>query len=319
MQFVDRTLLRLADTVERAAVLSPAVGDRLLSAAFVFDSVQVGEVTGVSVRDIELLPSVPERQVLEGAMYQPMNGMRWEASASLRVGAPHATVDGRVELFLTTETRIAHTSVEDVQVEHLGDLADLAAVDARILADDGALPADGQMLASRRFGALKTMVLERFTEPGDFDVDGFFEARNVDDIGELMAFLSPPHHPSRVGMHVVVDGTLPSRIVNHRVITGLHIVEDPVSRLHAVVDEIQVARTLMADATEVAGAPSGMISRTGLPFVLVFAEQALDDDDLPLPAGAPAPGNAAARRAAHLTELQRRLTPLGIALAPISP
>jgi hypothetical protein len=319
VQFVDRTLLRLADTTERVEVLSPAVGDRLLSAAFVFDSVEVGEVTGVSVRDIELLPSVPERQLLEGAMYQPANGVRWEASASLRVGAPHATIDGRAELFLTTETRIAHTSVEDVQVEHLGDLADLVAVDARIVADDGTLPADRQTLASRRFGALKTMVLERFTEPGDFDVDGFFEARGVDDIDELMAFLSPPRQPSRVGLELVVDGTLPSRIVNHRVITGLHIDEDPVSRLHAVVDEIQVARTLMADATEVAGAPSGMIARTGLPFVLVFAEQALDDDDLPLPAGAPVPGDAAARRAAHLTELQRRLMPLGIALAPISP
>lgn len=317
MQFVDRTLLRLADSAERAAVLTPAVGDRLLSAAFVFDSVEVGEVTGVSVRDIELLPSVAECQLLDGAFYQPMSGVRWEASASLRVGAPHATVDGRAELFLTTETRIAHTSVEDVQVEHLGSLADLGAVDARIVADDGALPGDEQALADRRFGALKTMLLERFTEPADFDVDRYFETKGVDGIEELMTFLSPPHHPARVGMELVVDGTLPSRIVNHRVITGVHIDEDPVSRLHAVVDDIQVARALMAEATEVARTPSGMIARTGMPFVLVFAEAALEDQDLPLPAGVPTPADPAARRTARLTELQRRLTPLGIALAPI--
>jgi len=317
VQFVDRTLLRLADSAERAAVLSPAVGNRLLSAAFVFDIVEVGEVTGVSVRDIELLPSVAERQLLEGALYQPVNGARWEATASLRVGAPHATVDGRAELFLTTETRIANTSVEDVQVTHLGDLADLDAVDARIVADDGALPGDQEALADRRFGALKTMLVERFSEPADFDVDRYFETKGVDGIDDLVTFLSPPHHPSRVGIELVVDGTLPSRIVNHRVITGVHIDEDPVSRLHAVVDEIQVARALMADATEVARTPSGMIARTSLPFVLVFAEDALDDQDLPLPAGAPAPAAPAARRAARLTELQRRLTPLGIALAPI--
>lgn len=317
MQFVDRTLLRLGDSAERSAVLSPPVGNRLLAAAFVFDSVEVGEVTGVSVRDIELLPSVAERQLVEGALYQPMDGTRWEATASLRVGAPHATVDGRAELFLTTETRIANTSVERVDVEQLGDLADLATVDARIVAEDGALPAARQALADRRFGALKTMLLERFTQPGDFDVDGFFETKGVEDIDDLVGYLAAPHHPARVEMELVVDGTLPSRVVNHRVITGIHIDEDPVARLHAVVDEIQVARALMADATEVARTPSGMIARTGLPFVLVFAEAALDDQDLPLPAGVPAPADPAARRTARLTELQRRLTPLGVALAPI--
>lgn len=315
MQFIDRTLLRLTDAAERAAVLTPAVGNRLLSAAYVFDSVQVGQVTGVSVRDIELLPSVAERQLVEGALYQPMSGMRWEATASVRVSAPHATVDGRAELLLTTETRVVDTSVEAVEVEHLGDLTDLGAVDARIVADDGALPADPDALATARFGALKTMLHERFSQPEDFEVDGFFEAKGIDTIEELMDFLSPPHHPERVEMELVVDGTLPSRIVNHRVITGIHIDQDPVARLHAVVDEIQVARA-MADA-EVAKTPSGMTPRTGLPFVLVFAENALDDGDLPFPSGTPAPSGQAARRAARLTELQRRLTPLGIALAPI--
>jgi hypothetical protein len=319
VQFTDRTLLRLTDATERAAVLSAAVGDRLLSAAFVFDAADVGEVTGVSVRDIEILPSVAERQVLEGAFHQPMNGVRWEGTASVRVGAPHATVDARAELFLTTETRVAETSVERVEIEHLGDLADVAAVDGRIVADDGALPADPEALATRRFGALKTMVHERFSQPDDFAVDSFFEARDVDTFDELLALLSPPRRPGRVEMELVIDGTLPSRIVNHRVITGVHIEQDPVARLHAVVDEIQVARTLMADATEVATAPSGMTDRTGLPFVLVFAEAALDDDDLPFPSGTPAPADPAARRAARLSELQRRLTPLGIALAPIAP
>lgn len=318
MQFIDRTLLRLADADERAAVLTPVVGNHLLAAAFVFGNVEVGEVTGVSVRDIELLPSVAERQTFEGAVIHPVSSMRWEGTASVRVAAPHAVVDARAELLLTTETRVADTAVERIETENLGDLADLAAVDARIVADDGTLPADPDALAARRFGALKTLLHERFTQPDDFEVDGFFAAKGIDTVDELMAYLSPPRHPERVEMDIVIDGTLPSRIVNHRVIAGIHIDEDPVARLHSVVDEIQVARGLLAEATEVARTPSGMTARTSLPFVLVFAEGALDDDDLPFPSGSPPPADPAAQRAARLTELQARLTPLGIALAPIS-
>jgi hypothetical protein len=318
VQFVDRTLLRLADADERAAVLTPVVGNRLLAAAFVFGNVEVGEVTGVSVRDIELLPPVGEHQTFEGALMQPSNGMRWEAMATARVAAPHATVDARVELFLTTETRLADTSIERVDTEHLGDLADLAAVDSRIVADDGALPTDRDDLAARRFSALKMLLHERFSQPDDFEVDGFFAAKGIDTVDELLAYLSSPRHPERVEMELVVDGTLPSRIVNHRVIAAIHIDENPVARLHAVLDEIHVARGLMVEATEVVRTPAGMTARNGLPFVLVFDQSALDDADLPFPSGSPLPGDADAQRAARLAELQNRLTPFGLALAPIS-
>ena len=317
MQFLDRSFLRLTDATERAALLTPAVGNRLLHAAFIVDNVEVGEVTGVSVRDVDLLPSVGERQTVDAAVTHPPTGMRWEAIGSVRVAAPHATVDARAELLLTCETRLADTSIERVETEHLGDLADLAVVDARIVADDGALPGDPQQLATRRFTALKTLLHERFTRPEDFEVDGFFEAKGIDTVDELLAHLSPPRHPERVEMEIVTDGTLPSRLVNHRVVAGIHIEEDPVARLHATVDEIQVARALLLAGTETARTPAGMTDRTGLPFVLVFDEGALDDADLPLPPGAPPPAGAAAQRAARLTELQRRLTPLGIALAPV--
>lgn len=317
VQFLDRTLLRLADAAERATVLSATVGNRLLAAAWILDNVEVGEVTGLSVRDIELLPSLAERQVFEGALFQPVNGSRWEGSAAVRVAAPHATVDARAELQLTCETRVANTSVSEVKTEHLGDLADLAAVDACIVAADGALPTDPAVLTTRRFTALKTMLHDRFTEPDDFEVDSFFAAKGIDTVDGLLAYLSPPHQPERVEMEFVIDGTMPARVVNHPVVTAIHIDENPVAHLHAVVDEIQVARTLVAEATEAVRAPSGMTNRTGLPFVLIFSEKTLDDDDLPFPVGAATPTAPGAKRAARLTELQRRLTPLGIALASV--
>jgi hypothetical protein len=317
VQFLDRTLLRLTDANERTSLFSPAVGNRVLEAAYIFHNVEVGDVTGVSVRDIELLPAVTERQNIDAAVIHPTTGMRWEASGTTGVLMPHAVADARIELFLTAETRVADTSVQRVETETLQDLADLDAVDARIVADDGVLPADETQLAQRRFSALKTMMHERFSQPDDFEVDSFFERKGITNVDALLAFLDTPHHPHRVELELVIDGTLPSRIVNHRVIAAVCIEENPVDRLHAVIQEIQVNRSALAKSTESAQAPSGMVDRTPLPFVLVFSDLALDDDDLPLPIGVN-PADDAARRIARLNELQRRLVPFGIALAPIT-
>lgn len=316
MEFVDRTLLRLTDQTERAAVLTHAVGDRLLKAAFVFSNVEVGEVTGVSVRDIELLPAVPDLQQFDATFAQLGATNRWEAFGTLGTPRGRAAADARIEVLLTTRTRVAETTVESVVTEPLDDLADLDRVDGRIVAEDGALPAAAGALATRRLTALKTMLRERFTQPADFDVDAFLEARGLDSIDALVGYLSPPRHPERLELELVVDGTRPARVTNHRVVAAVKVDADPVSHLRETVEGIRVARALLEQATEAAVPPSGMTPRSGLPFLLVFPATTLDDNDLPLPPGSN-PGNAAARRAARLRELQRRLEPTGIALATI--
>ena len=109
MQSLDRSLLRLTEATERSALLTPAVGNRILHAAFIVHNVEVGDVTGVTVRDVDLLPSV-ER--VEAAVIHPLNGMRWEETGSRGVATPHAADDARVELLLTCET----TRVESTEV-----------------------------------------------------------------------------------------------------------------------------------------------------------------------------------------------------------
>lgn len=317
MQFLDRTLLRLTDPAERLGVLTPAVGDRLLRAAYVFNSVEVGEVTGVSVRDVDILPAVHQPQRVDGAFMDQASGMRWEGTGTIGASPPLATAHARIEVLLTTETRVVDTSIQAVESDALHDLAEVDLVDARIVADDGALPGDPGALATRRFSALKTMVHERFAQPAEFDADGLFDTTGVDTFDELLAYLSPSGYAQHLRLDLVVDGTLPSHIVNHRVIAAVHIDEDPVARLKAVVQEIQTGRALMEAGTETAVPPRGMAARTGLPYMLIFAGDALDDDDLPVPVGSN-PGTPAARRSARLTELQTRLQPFGIALATIS-
>jgi hypothetical protein len=316
VHFVDRTLLRLTDAEERAEALTPAVGDRILAAAFLFHTIEVGPVTGLSVRDVELLPTAPRLQRLEGVFQHPVTGERWEATGTLVDAAAGASAHARLELRLTTETRLADTTVERLETESLSDLADIGAVDARIVADDGALPADPEQLDARRFTALKTLLHERFTQPDDVNVDLLVAQRGIDDFAGLLESFASPRHPSRVELELVVDGTLPSRIETYRVIAAALIDEDPVARLRDLVGEIQLGRAALERGTELASPPRGMSPRTDLPYVVLFPESTLDDADLPVPLGA-APTTPAEERAARLTELQTRLTPFGIALAPV--
>ncbi len=317
MDFVDRTLLRLADPAERAAALTPSAGDRLLAAAFVFHNVEVGTVTGVSVRDLELLPAAAHVEQLDAVLLNPVSGERWEASCTRLDAARSTSAHARMELMLTTETRRADTSIARVDTEDLEDLADVAAVDARIVADDGALPAAASALATRRFAALKTLLLERFEQPADVDVDMLLARKGIGDFPALLEAFSSPRHASRLELELVVDGTLPARIQTHRVVAAAIIDADPIARLSALIGEIQVGRAALERGTELASPPRGMTPRTGLPFVVLFPQAALADGDLPFPAGVN-PAGAAQQRAARLTELQNRLTPFGIALAPIA-
>lgn len=316
MRFVDRALLQLAHPADRAAVLTPTVGDRLLGAAFEFRNVEVGPVTGVTIRDVELLPAVPDLRRFDATFAQVGGDLRWEVTGTLGATRGRAAADARIEVLLTTETRVAETTVTSVTTEGLQDVGDLDLVDARIVTDDGALPTDPQDLEDRRLATIKALLLERFSQPNDFDIDAFADARGLTTVPSMVGYLSSPRHPQRLELDLVIDGTLPSRVVNHRVVAGVLVDPDPVANLREAVEQVRIARSSLEPATEAAVPPSGMAARTELPFLLVCGEDAFDDDDLPLPQGTN-PTTPAARRAARLDELQRRLQPTGIALAAL--
>ncbi|WP_420451189.1 hypothetical protein [Ilumatobacter sp.] len=316
MDFTDRTLLRLTDDDERRAVLSPAVGTRILGAAFEFSNIEVGDVTGVTVRDIELLPAALASQRFDGLAREQSGSTQWEFSASLLATNPTSSAHARLELGLTTETRRADTSVERIEIESLSDLADLDQVDARIVTDDGSLPTDLDELDRRRLDELSEMLGERMTVPGDFNAELFLAARDISTLNGLMVALQEPQYTSRVELELVVDGSLPSSIQTHRVVAAAIIEPDPFNRLAELVERVQTGRAVMERSTETASPPGGMRSRVGLPYVVIIPMAALDDSDLPFVAGA-SPTTADAERASRLDELQRRLTPFGVALATV--
>lgn len=317
MQFIDRTLFRLADATESSEVFTPEVGSRVLAAGFVFNNVEVGEATGVTVRDVELMPAAARLQRFEGSFFHPTTGSRWDGTGSMLVTGTTSAAHARLELRITTETRIADTSVERIDFEAVNDLADVAVVDARIVADDGALPATATALGIRRFEALKKLLFERFTQPADVDIDQFIAKRGITTFDELIGAFQPPNHVARLELEMVVNGTLPPGIETHRVIAAAVIDDDPFAHVIDLVERIQLGRAALELASETAAPPQGMNARFGLPFVVIFPESVLDDGDLPMPSGAN-PGDDAQRRALRLSELQDRLVTFGIALAPIA-
>ena len=316
MDFLDRTLLRLLDPTERATIFTPAIGDRALSAAFEARNIEIGAATGVVARDVDLLPDATSLTELRGTVTDPMSGTRWDLQGSLDSANPTTAAHAIVDLRVTTEIRRAASSIESVDTAILAGLADAATVDARIVAEDGALPAGLEQLDRRRYVALKAELLDRLTIPGDVDIDVLGERLGGGTFTGLMAALGAPNHLTNVAVEIVVDGSLPAFVATHRVIAGVRIEEDPIAELLDVLERVKLGASALAGRVEPAPPPDGMVARRSLPFVVIFPEETLDDVDLPIPAGSN-PGTALARRAAHLTELQTRLIRSGIALAPI--
>ena len=316
MQFRDRTLLRLVDTAERAAILTADVGDRLLRAAYRFDHAAVGTVTGVAVRDASLLPTSWFPQRVEAQVLAPTSGTRWEAAAELRLADPTVGADAQLDVTLTTTVRGVTTEVTSVRTRSLAGVGAESDVDARIVTEDGALPAGEAALATRRFTALRDIVRDELSTAAEVDLDATLEQSGVTTYADLRHVLDAPNHPMLLALTLVSDATGPDRATNVRVVAAVTVVAEPFADLAGLLTELQVARARIASGADPLPPPAGMTPRTPVPFLVLFPITALDDADLPVAAGSnPTP---AQRRAARLTELGTRLQPLGVALAPVT-
>jgi hypothetical protein len=317
VQFRDRALLRLLGDDPQADVLAAAVGTRVLAAAFDPRNAELGDATGVELRRLALAPGASAVAEVHGAADAMGASMRWDVSGSIVRHDSIPAADALVEVIVTAETRTVATEVTGVRIASLADVGDLEAVDARIVAADGALPADAAALDSRRLDEMTAMLVERSEVPAELDVPTLLDRWGVQSASELAARLQPPHHASLVGLDLVIDASLPARVANHPATLAVLLREDPVADLLAVMTDVQRARTALAGSVTQPRPPAGAELRTALPVLVVCAEASFDDDDLPLPAG-PLPADPAAARRARVSALGQRLAPHGVALAPLS-
>jgi hypothetical protein len=316
VQFRDRALLRLLADDPQTDVLAPAVGTRVLSAAFDPRHAELGEATGVELRRLTLAPGAAVATEVHGAADGLGATGRWDLSGTIVRHDSEPAADALVELVVTAESRTVATEVTGVRVASLADIGDLDAVDARIVAADGTLPASPAALDVRRLDEMATMLIERSEVPDELDVPALLARWGVDTADELATRLQPPHHASLVGLDLVIDATRPARVANHPATLAVLVREDPVADLLALLVDVQRARTALAGSVSQPRPPAGAELRTALPVLVVCAEAAFDDDDLPLPAGT-APADPAAARTARLSALGQRLAPHGVAFAPL--
>ena len=327
VQFSDRTLLRLADATERSAILSNDVGRRILDCTYRFTQ-PLQRVTAIRVRGVEVAAPVPDEVTFHGRVWQLDTAMQAEADGSLNGYIRRSIIDAHLDVVVTASTRPVNATVEAVEVDHIDDIVDLQAVDARIVAEDGAIPAGSDDLDARRLDVMKARFRERFQATEDFvvnelgvgsgvDVDAFLSEYGVATAAGFVDLLQERGHSLRVAMDIVIEPEAAFRNVEFEVPLSVKVAEDPVARLRETVEEIQVARGMLGRAGERRVSSTTPQTQNDLPFLLVFSIESLDDGDLPLPAGSPQGGTREQLRERRLAELGRRLQPVGVALAPV--
>ena len=109
MDFAAAATLQLLDSAEIAALLTPAVGDRIMAAAFSPDAVGIGTVSAVNVRRVELAPTLPAHELIDVDV-DVSAGARWRAMGR-RVGAGQLIATARLDLALTVRLERVDTSV----------------------------------------------------------------------------------------------------------------------------------------------------------------------------------------------------------------
>jgi hypothetical protein len=313
MRFSDRALLRLADMAERNAMLSNPVGQRILLSAYDFSTQPFGAVTGVVAREVELKPYVPVPLTVRARVFSADRIGQWESDMEARGWPAGASVDAYLNLLITATSRPVATSIENVAVTDLGHLGDLSKVDARIIAEDGALPAIPTALEARRMKAMSDMLVGSLSQPADFDIVAFRNSYEIHSSTDFVAFFSQPRLPLLVGLDLVMDPTPNLISTDYPVFLSVLLLDSFVPRMSDVVGEIQQSRCAFRQAGDGPTPQTNPVMRTESPFLVVFPAAELNDPDLPLPAGFGGPPTPAA----HLAELSTRLQAGGIALAPL--
>lgn len=310
MRFTDRTLLRLADPAERAALLSPEVGGALLRAAYVLDEVALGDVTAVHVRAVTLTPVVHPARTAAATARESMAATLWQVSVDLQA-PPAPAGQAFLEVDVTATTRGVVSEVVAVASTDLSALADLDALDARIVAADGALPGDPTARDARRAEALRDALVAAFPDTDPAAVRAALDARGLVSLPGLRAWLEPPNRVERLALTVVTDSTAPATDRTYRVRALVAVVEDLGAGMAEALTALSLARATLAAGSDPQPVQTGMTPRLEYPALLLTPVDGLDDDDLPFPAGQN-PNGAGARRAARLAELTTRLRPAAV-------
>ena len=315
MDFFSSQLLTLASLAGAETIFTPARAGAVLDAAFDLDRVEVSSVDLVTARATNVAPQSPREVTADLRLWPPGEGNAWMGQATFREPTDGPSFDAEVRLRLSTSSRSANTTVTDVRTADASDAFNMAGIDARIIADDGALPSTAVDLETRRREALFALLHDRFDVPGDWQESSFWEAQGGGTVADVVERYRTPTHPLAVSLDLVIDPDVSPRSVDFTFDLGVIIAEDPFVQLRTVLERVRAARGSSSVSSIHPAPPSGAALRSPVPVAVLMPESALDDADLPT--DDPSAGNDAARRAARLREINTRFSTSGVAFVAV--
>lgn len=315
MNFVTATIVALSDRTEAAELFDQTAGMAILQSAFDLSAVDVQQVDSVTVREGRLTPTFTDTHDIE-LQLSPLGGApSWDGRARVLGRSPLESFDATLRLSIATSTRQSTTEVTDVRSQPLDDVFQMAEVDARILAEDGALPPADE-LEERRREALLARMLDAFQQPDDWDTAHFLSTAGDTTVAGLIRAGNPPHYASNLAIDLVTDPDVTPRSLTVDVDIHVVVEEQPLDDLRPVLQRIAAARGPARRLASQPSPPEGIRVAESTPVVVFCEESSFDDNDLPLPVGSN-PGNADDRRAARVVELNRRMAGDGITFIPV--
>lgn len=279
MDFVDGTLLGLADAAGRGALLDQAALAQMTMAAFDVTAAPLQGPFALDVETAELGLELAPRLVLEGSWTLP-GGL--PTDARFRIEGVRSGMPLRVEA-LWRGNLIARAVPQDSRIDDVTARFVATDLDRAIVAAQGALPADAAALEAARRKELRARLSAGMAQPAALDdavLDGMLARAGVANVGALLAaegtaalggvrvrFSAPAADAPAVPI------TLP--------VTIAVLVRNVPLALATLFAESRAVRAALAADPSAAAAPAPIRRRTPILVLWVVPAAAFDDADWP--------------------------------------
>ncbi len=311
MDYIDATLLQLADDSTRDGVFDQTSLEQIVSAGYDTGALSIaGPFTPVFDR-LELGVSYARPLMLDGSWWSPHDNTRVDArfqltglhtDSSLRA---EAYWDGGIAIRLSYAT--SRIEAVTAQWPRLDD------IDDQIVADLGALPSDASALEAARRTQLRTRLEAVMADPVALTepaLDNLLDKVGVDTVGELLAGQIDIQPLSALSVTYSAPVFAPTSPQVLPISAAVLIRDDPLSVSELLIESKRLLDVLTHSGLERARDPGWTIRHDFL-VIWIIPETVFDDDDWP----GSGPGmNATQRREARRLAAGEWLAREGIGL-----
>jgi hypothetical protein len=315
VNFVDATLLRLADPAAREAVFDQVALEQLITAAYDVEALQVEGPFTVVFDDLRFGVAVTPLATIEGT-WNPLGGVdRTELRLQVTGLATEPTerVDALWRGAVVARATPATGRVSAVEPAR----PDPGRIDAEIIADLGALPADPAALEAERRSRLLVRLRAALAQPDvltDQVFDGWLRGLGATSVSDLVTRVRGTAAPAAVQVAFApADPAPPSP--RPLPVAALLLIRDEGFSVAGLLAESNAVRSRLGQLGLDRPAEPGLPQREPVLVVWIVPETVFDDPGWPGANG----GTPAAQRAARRAAAGAWLAQQGIGLATPSP